>query len=141
MADLFERGKPTSFGRFYAESDSESTPLSNIYRSDPLSAQFVVPRGKAASDLVRYLIACQKQAFGTTIIEENTVNQGAILRGAQSLLKQADMESIFRAIKYASLVANHPFSFVFVREHALPELKRLCPTLIRFSEKTSKKSK
>jgi hypothetical protein len=120
-----EKGR-ASYGRFYA-ADEHASSLSEVLTGDPLSESYKAPYGDKPRDLVRYLIACQKRTYDTTICEQGTVNEGALLRSAGSLLKKYHPELIKRAIKLATIWSPYTFSFKYVRERTIPEIIKRFP--------------
>ena len=129
MPDLFEKKGATSFGPATVTEVAPSESLQSIYNDDPLSAHYQNVC-HTAQDLVRYLVVCQTKRYGQVFNLPTRV----LTRHAKKLLQEHTVEALARAVRYSMEVSNYPFSFVFVRERALPEVYRRCPFLEQSSQ-------
>ena len=94
----------------------------SLASSDPFSSMFIpLIKGKVAGSdaksLFLYMLALQQETYGTTILNimpDEYVHR----RHIKYLLKDYTPEVIQRAIKYASLRCENPFSCRWVRVYA-----------------------
>jgi len=85
--------------------------------SDPLSPCFAPPVGDSPGDLFKYVLACQAQQYGTTILQAQP-NQYMHIRHLKFLLRNYTPLTIKRAIKYASLRCAYPYGIRWIRVYS-----------------------
>jgi len=108
---LWKRNKLPN-GHTYSENTEVGEGSFFLLRDDPLSSHFEPKIGDKPKDLVNYMLALQVRQFDKLI----DLTYPALVRNMKLLLKEYDAMMIKRAIKYASQVAEHPFSTKFVKE-------------------------
>jgi hypothetical protein len=82
--------------------------------SDPLSPFFAPPVGDSPGELFKYVLACQAQQYGNTILRQQP-NQYMHIRHLKLLLRDHTPMTIKRAIKYASLRSAYPYGIRWIR--------------------------
>jgi len=85
--------------------------------SDPLSPFFAPPVGDSPGELFKYVLACQAQQYGATILQQQA-NQYMHVRHLKRLLSQYRPLTIKRAIKYASLRCAYPYGIRWIRVYS-----------------------
>ena len=94
--------------------EGSSIALSEAKRGDPSSTYFQYPEGifpLSPGKLVGYMEHCHRKV-GLTFTQPFNRH----LRQARKLVKDSDPHALVRAVKFASLVAQHPFSLKFVKK-------------------------
>jgi hypothetical protein len=101
-----------------------------LANADPFSSIFIPSvkgkvAGKDVKSLFLYMIALQKEKYGgtiLTIIPDDRIHK----RHIKYLLKDFSPEIIQRAIKYATLRCEHPFSCRWIRVYAKNYAELFC---------------
>lgn len=94
--------------------EGSSIALSEVKKGDPSSSYFQYPEGifpLSAGKLVGYMEYCHKEVKLTFILPFNRH-----LRQARKLVKVSSPYALVRAVKLASLVAQHPYTLKFVEK-------------------------
>lgn len=107
--------KKVTFGKVRGQVNTLVQTLPDT--SNPLSVQFVAPPGNTPGELFKYLVVLQMKKYNTTILE-SMPNQRMHMRHIKELLKTHDALTIKRAIKYAQLRCERPYSIKWVRVYA-----------------------
>jgi len=102
-----------SYGR--VTPSSPLAPLSSA--SDPFSRQFNPKVKDTPRALFSYLLACQVESYGTTILE-NQPSQRMHERHLKYLLQEFEPLTIKRAIYYASLRCKYPFGVRWIKTYS-----------------------
>lgn len=114
---LWKRNQPPN-GHTYSEENTNGEGLAFLLEANPLSFHFKPECGDKPKDLVNYMIALQVKRFGCSINLDTRI----LIRNVKLLLKKHDVMMVKRAIKYSSIVADHPYSFKFV-ESVIPQIE------------------
>lgn len=108
---ILTRNKLSSFSPPSFEGSS-SIALSRVLEGDPSSTYFQYPKGifpLTPGKLVGYMQYCHEDVKLKFIQPFNRH-----LRQAKKLIENSDPQALVRAVKQASIVAKHPFTFMFV---------------------------
>lgn len=88
-----------------------------------------LPQLDNSKSLLRFMFACQKQAFGSTILEQ--FGYDILQRNIALLLAEYSAEDIARGIVIAAHHSDYPFSTAFIKDRIewLRDLKTQAATV------------
>lgn len=109
---LFDRNKPTQLGK------AQPSPI----EQKALQPEYDLTRvGNTPHDMVTMLVALQSSVYHQTILER--LPQKALMAHAKRLSKQYTADRIKRAILRAAQTSPAPFSFKYVEQMIIREMK------------------
>lgn len=116
---MFLRGHRAAFGKTAKQYVLQQNILT---QDDPFSSTFIPSvKGRVAGNDVKslflYMIALQQQKYGTTILK-TIYDERIHKRHIKYMLKEFSPETIQRAMKYATLRCERPFSCRWVKVYA-----------------------
>lgn len=108
---LLSRNEKVALGQAAQGTQSGVVSLQRLGESNPLSPDFLAGVGDTPKELYKYLLFCQCQAFGKTVVDQYPgIPRIVFLRNFKLLLKKYPPDSLKRSIKYASLRCRQPYT-------------------------------
>ncbi len=88
--------------------------LKSLVESNPFTDSWQAPVCKTTKDVIKYMLARQRQAYEKTILNE--LNYIILYHHLKILIEEFGKEAVLRGIEQCLWVSDYPFSTKLIRE-------------------------